>query len=76
MGIPQDYGIDMDDTKVTIPFPAPTKQVAGEINGVKTDVMYMSFADKIMVTITQNGRLGQWVSFAVIPVVYADTDGK
>jgi hypothetical protein len=76
MGIPQDYGIDMDDTKVTIPFPAPTKQVAGEINGIKTDVMYMSFADKIMVTITQNGRLGQWVWFAVIPVVYADTDAQ
>ena len=49
-----------DDTKVTIPFPAPTKQVAAEINGVKTDVMYMSFADKIMITIAQNGRLGQW----------------
>ncbi|EXJ62505.1 hypothetical protein A1O7_02943 [Cladophialophora yegresii CBS 114405] len=62
MGIPQDYGVDMDDTKVTIPFPAPTKQVAGEINGVKTDVMYMSFADKIMITVTQNGRLGQWVT--------------
>ncbi|ETI23650.1 hypothetical protein G647_05452 [Cladophialophora carrionii CBS 160.54] len=62
MGILQDYGVDMDDTKVTIPFPAPTKQVAGEINGVKTDVMYMSFADKIMITVTQNGRLGQWVT--------------
>ncbi len=62
MGIPQDYGMaEMDDTKVTIPYPAPTKQVAAEINGVKTDVMYMSFADKIMITITQNGRLGQWV---------------
>jgi len=62
MGIPQDYGMsEIDETKVTIPFPAPTKQVAGEINGVKTDVMYISFADKIMITITQNGRLGQWV---------------
>ena len=63
MGIPQDYGMaEIDDTRVTIPFPAPSKQVAGEINGVKTDVMYMSFADKILITITQNGKLGQWVS--------------
>ena len=62
MGLPQDYSVSgMDDTKVKNPFPAPTQQVAGEINGVKTDVMYMSFADKIMITISQNGKLGQWV---------------
>jgi proteasome assembly chaperone 3 len=62
MGLPQDYGMaDIDETQVTIPFPAPTKQVAGEVNGVKTDVMHMSFADKIMITVTQNGRLSQWV---------------
>lgn len=62
MGLPQDYGmLDMDEIKVTIPFPAPTKQVVGEIDGVKTDVMYISFADKIMITISQKGKLGQWV---------------
>lgn len=61
MGLQQDYG-NMDETTVALSFPAPTKQVAGEVNGVKTDVMHMSFADKIMITITQNGRLSQWVS--------------
>jgi len=62
MGIPQDYeSASMDDTKVTVPFPAPTKQAVGEINGVKTDVMSIFFADKIMITVTQNGRLAQWV---------------
>lgn len=62
MGLPQDYETsNMDDTKVTIPFPAPTRQAAREINGIKTDVMSISFADKIMLTITQNGRLAQWV---------------
>ncbi|KAI1623203.1 hypothetical protein EDD37DRAFT_461595 [Exophiala viscosa] len=67
MGLPQDYGPpDMDETTVTVPFPAPTKQVAGEINGVKTDVMYMSFSDKIMITITQNGKLSQWVSVPLL----------
>jgi hypothetical protein len=64
MGIPQDYGAaSMDETAVTTPFPANTKQAARDINGLKTDVMYMSFADKIMITITQEGRLGQWVPF-------------
>ncbi|OAL22467.1 hypothetical protein AYO22_07025 [Fonsecaea multimorphosa] len=67
MGLPQDYGMaDLDDTKVTIPFPAPTKQVAGEVNGVKTDVMCVSFADKIMITITQGGKLGQWVTVPLL----------
>lgn len=75
MGLPQDYEpANMDDTKVTIPFPAPTKQVAGEVNGVKTDVMSISFADKIMITITQNGKLAQWVCFFpyLIKVAYAE----
>lgn len=64
MGLPQDFArASMDDSKITIPFPAPTKQAAGEVNGVKTDVMSISFADKIMITITQNGRLAQWVGF-------------
>ncbi|KAK7894455.1 hypothetical protein LTR67_006216 [Exophiala xenobiotica] len=67
MGLPQDYGSsDMDETKVTMPFPAPTRQLAGEINGVKTDIMHMSFADKIMITITQNGRLSQWVTVPLL----------
>lgn len=44
-----------------LPFPAATKQVAGMVNGVKTDVMVMKFADKIMVTVSQEGRLAHWV---------------
>ncbi|KAJ6151018.1 hypothetical protein N7470_007612 [Penicillium chermesinum] len=43
-----------------LPFPAPTRQVAGLVNGVKTDVMVMNFSDKIMVTISQEGRLAHW----------------
>ena len=42
-------------------FPAVTKQAAGYVDGVPTDVMSMFFADKIMVTVTQGGRLAQWV---------------
>ncbi|CAG7967668.1 unnamed protein product [Penicillium salamii] len=44
-----------------IPFPAATKQVAGLVNGIQTDVSTMSFSDKIMVTISQAGRLSHWV---------------
>ena len=51
----------MDDTTVTVPYPAQTKQAAAEINCIKTDVTKMSFSDKIMITITQDGRLAQWV---------------
>ena len=43
------------------PYPARTKQAAGAVNGVWTEVMSISFADKLMVTIIQEGRLAQWV---------------
>ena len=70
MGLPQEDGVhNMDETQVTIPYPAPTKQVAGEVNGVKTDVMLVSFSDKIIITITQNGRLAQWVWLFAIHLI-------
>jgi len=43
------------------PYPARTKQAAGIVNAVHTEVMSVSFADKLMVTIIQGGRLAQWV---------------
>ncbi|KAK3325287.1 hypothetical protein B0H66DRAFT_529333 [Apodospora peruviana] len=43
------------------PFPAPSKTVKGQVSGVETEVTYMSFSDKIMINISQGGRLGQWV---------------
>ncbi|KAJ5376436.1 hypothetical protein N7509_013322 [Penicillium cosmopolitanum] len=46
---------------LNLPFPAATKQAAGLVDGVKTDVMVMSFSDKIMVTISQQGRLAHWL---------------
>ena len=49
---------------VEAPFPAKTRQAAGLIKGVLTDVMSVEFADKILVTLTQEGRLAQWVSAA------------
>ncbi|KAB5562995.1 hypothetical protein GE09DRAFT_1219578 [Coniochaeta sp. 2T2.1] len=42
-------------------FPAPSKRATGLVNGVETEVSSISFSDKIMVTISQEGRLAQWV---------------
>ncbi|KAI4240004.1 MAG: hypothetical protein LQ352_007740 [Teloschistes flavicans] len=49
---------------VSIPsasYPATTKQAAGHIDGILTDVTSTIFSDKILVTITQGGRLAQWI---------------
>lgn len=44
------------------PFPAPSKRIMGKVNGVETEITSTSFSDKIMITISQSGRLAQWVS--------------
>lgn len=46
---------------LNLPFPAQTKQAAGKINGVLTDVLSMGFSDRILVTVSQEGRLAHWV---------------
>ncbi|OJJ38441.1 hypothetical protein ASPWEDRAFT_24373 [Aspergillus wentii DTO 134E9] len=46
---------------LNLPFPAATKQVAGMVNGVQTDVMTMNFSDRILITISQKGRLAHWL---------------
>jgi proteasome assembly chaperone 3 len=43
------------------PFPAPTKQATGTIDGVPTEAASVSFEDKILVTLSQDGRLSQWI---------------
>jgi proteasome assembly chaperone 3 len=47
-------------------FPAATKQAAGLVNGVQTDVSSVNFADKILITISQGGRLSQWVRLIIL----------
>ncbi|KAH8821465.1 hypothetical protein F5884DRAFT_850689 [Xylogone sp. PMI_703] len=42
-------------------FPATTKQAAGSVNGIHTDVASLYFSDKILITISQGGRLAQWI---------------
>lgn len=44
------------------PYPAPTKQASGSVNGEPTEASCTNFSDKIMITISQGGRLSQWVN--------------
>jgi proteasome assembly chaperone 3 len=37
------------------------------VNGIKTDVTCIQFSDKILVTVSQNGRLGHWVRSSAFP---------
>jgi len=54
-------GIELNGGIEPSPFPAKTKQAAGLVNGVETDLTSMYFSDKILITISQGGRLAQWV---------------
>ncbi|KAH7165930.1 hypothetical protein EDB81DRAFT_942898 [Dactylonectria macrodidyma] len=42
-------------------FPAPIREASGLVNGVPTEVTSTSFSDKILITISQEGRLSQWI---------------
>lgn len=46
-------------------FPAPSRQANGQVNGIPTDVSCINFADKIVITICQDGRLAQWVRIQI-----------
>ncbi|KAI1824771.1 hypothetical protein F4861DRAFT_234702 [Xylaria intraflava] len=43
------------------PFPATSKHATGQIDGVSTEATALFFADKILVTLCQEGRLSQWI---------------
>ncbi|OCL12915.1 hypothetical protein AOQ84DRAFT_284129 [Glonium stellatum] len=45
---------------IPTPFPARTKIASGAVNGIETTVTSIYFEDKIMITITQSGRLAHW----------------
>ncbi len=59
----------LNDVEQT-PFPVPTKQAASLVSGTHTDVSSIFFADKIMITISQGGRLSQWVRHIQISTLY------
>ncbi|PWY80964.1 hypothetical protein BO94DRAFT_153744 [Aspergillus sclerotioniger CBS 115572] len=49
------------DLNLNLPFPAVTKQVAGVIQDIQTNVTLVKFSDRILITISQKGRLGHWL---------------
>ncbi|CAF9911516.1 MAG: hypothetical protein HETSPECPRED_000358 [Heterodermia speciosa] len=48
-------------SSMTGDYPSTTKRAAGMINHVLTEVHATYFLDKIMVLISQEGRLAQWI---------------
>ena len=42
-------------------FPARSRATSGQVHGVNTEVSLLEFSDKILLTISQGGRLSQWV---------------
>lgn len=50
-------------------YPAITRHAAAVVDGIPTEVTSMLFADKIMVTIAQEGRLAQWVKALLYSLV-------
>ncbi|KAJ9657332.1 hypothetical protein H2198_004343 [Neophaeococcomyces mojaviensis] len=63
-----------DLSTVTIPYPAKTVQASADVNGTPTTATSISFSDKIMITITQNGRLGQWIQVPLLSDNPTDAD--
>ncbi|KAK1833329.1 hypothetical protein QBC39DRAFT_346531 [Podospora conica] len=43
------------------PFPAPSKREVGLVDGIETEITKTSFSDKILITLSQGGRLAQWI---------------
>ncbi|KAI1080644.1 hypothetical protein F5B20DRAFT_570141 [Whalleya microplaca] len=42
-------------------FPAQSKSAIGPIDGIATEASALFFSDKILVTLSQEGRLSQWI---------------
>ncbi|VUC22677.1 unnamed protein product [Clonostachys rosea] len=42
-------------------FPAPSRAISGLVDNISTEIARVDFSDKILLTISQEGRLAQWV---------------
>ena len=49
-------------------YPATTKTAHVSIKGLSTTATVVNFADKIFITVTQDGRLAHWVN--ILPQIY------
>ncbi|KAI2633871.1 hypothetical protein GGS21DRAFT_518996 [Xylaria nigripes] len=48
------------------PFPARSKHATGQIDGLYTEATAVFFADRILVTLCQEGRLSQWIQVPLL----------
>ncbi|CAO2648347.1 Nn.00g076140.m01.CDS01 [Neocucurbitaria sp. VM-36] len=63
-----------NDYSVTAaPYPARTKTASSTIKDIRTTATIVNFADKILITVTQHGRLAHWVH---VPLDIAATDAS
>ncbi|KAL6849426.1 hypothetical protein ACO1O0_008966 [Amphichorda felina] len=42
-------------------FPAPSREFSGNVGNIPTQITRLDFSDKILLTISQRGRLSQWI---------------
>ncbi|KAK7187042.1 hypothetical protein PSPO01_06740 [Paraphaeosphaeria sporulosa] len=54
--------VDKTYEVVSAPFPAPSKTHTTTVAGHPTTATTLYFADKILITVTQNGRLAHWLT--------------
>ena len=50
-------------------FPAPSRETTGTVGDVPTQITRLDFSDKILLTISQRGRLSQWVYATPAPLL-------
>ncbi|EJP68695.1 uncharacterized protein BBA_02697 [Beauveria bassiana ARSEF 2860] len=55
-------------------YPARSQKVNGVVNGTPTEVMSTSYSDRILVTVSQEGRLSQWVQVPLTPSAAGSVD--
>ncbi|OAA66960.1 hypothetical protein SPI_01536 [Niveomyces insectorum RCEF 264] len=55
-------------------YPAKSNKVTGPVNGLHTEAEVIYFADKIMVLVSQGGRLAQWVQVPLAAPSAASVD--
>ncbi|KAA8643271.1 uncharacterized protein ATNIH1004_010038 [Aspergillus tanneri] len=55
------FNLNLLQEPLNLPFPAATKKASGVVNMIQTDVMCVNFSDRILVTVSQKGRLGHWL---------------
>ena len=61
MGLPQDFGIEEKMNVDHAAYPVQMKEASGKVGGIPTDIKATFFSDNILLTISQAGKLGQWV---------------